>query len=174
MIPIQPRPVTPDQLRYLAFQKVFPRENYHDNKVHNFYIYCYLNPFKRVNTKYYILGQNYEFGYEPVYVGKASSAHGYRHNQHIAEFLRGQDSEEPYNQMEDSLKQKVFREIEEDMKINTNPNLPSNWDEYQKNWIIIISSFNTAQELIQAEKEIIQAVGVQYKETGPLVNAILG
>jgi hypothetical protein len=60
------------------------------------------------------------------------------------------------------------------MKINTNPNLPSNWDEYQKNWIIIISSFNTAQELIQAEKEIIQAVGVQYKETGPLVNAILG
>ncbi len=37
------------------------------------------------------------------------------------------------------------------MKVNTNPNLPSNWEEYQKNWIIILEHYDDANELIQAE-----------------------
>lgn len=162
-----------NQIKFLTFQKVIPKENYHDLRVHNFYIYCYLNPFKTAALHFKIMGKDYTFGYEPIYIGKASTKHGYRHNQHIAEFLAGKDTDEPVNSSNE-IKKKVFEEIEWMMKENTNPNLPSNWDEYQKNWVIILTHFDSAEKLIFAEKEFIKTIGVKYKETGPLTNAILG
>lgn len=160
-------------LKYLSFQKVIPRENYHDLNIHNFYIYCYLNPFEKCDLRFKILGKDYTFGYLPIYIGKASTNHGYRHNQHISEFLHGMDSDEPNSGINHD-KQKVFLEIDKNMKENNDPNLPSNWVEYQKNWIIILTHFDLASELITAEKEFIKTIGVRYKETGPLTNAILG
>lgn len=173
------KPISNNQLKYLSFQKVIPRDNYHDISVHKYYIYCYLDPFRSGEYHFKIMGKPFTFGYEPVYVGKASSAHGYRHNQHIAEFLKGFDSEEPSSPSGITMsynitKYNTFTEIDKQMKVNTNPNLPSNWEEYQKNWIIILEHYDDANELIQAEKEFIRTIGVQYKHTGPLTNAILG
>jgi hypothetical protein len=167
-------PITNKQLQFLSFQKVFPRENYHNNQKHNFYIYCYLNPFITVNKKIIIMGETYNFGYEPIYIGKASTNHGYRHNQHIAEFLHGKDSEEPSSNIGNDIKRQTFFFIDKQLKENNDPNLPSNWEEYQKQWIIILKSFDTAEQLIHAEKEFIKNIGTIAKQTGPLTNAILG
>jgi hypothetical protein len=167
-------PIGTNQLKYLSFQKVIPKDNYHDLKVHRFYIYCYLDPFKPVQATYTVLGKPFTFGYEPLYIGKASSNHGYRHNQHIAEFLKGKDSEEPYSELGNQIKTKKFQELDKQIKENNNPNLPSSWDEYQKTWIIILEHFDTAPDLIEAEKAFIHTIGTIAKNSGPLVNATFG
>lgn len=179
------------EIKHLQFLKVFPKENYFDNKNHFFYIYCYLNPFKPEVHKYIINGKLVTFGYEPLYIGKASTNHGYRHNQHIAEFLKAQDSEEPQptqptqpmqspNQSVNNLsshnliKMEKFKKLEEEMLKNQNPALPHNWTEYQSNWIIILSKYNNPTDLIEAEKNYIKTIGTIIKNSGPLTNAILG
>ena len=116
------KPISNNQLKYLSFQKVIPRDNYHDISVHKYYIYCYLDPFRSGEYHFKIMGKPFTFGYEPVYVGKASSAHGYRHNQHIAEFLKGFDSEEPSSPSGITMsynitKYNTFTEIDKQMKL---------------------------------------------------------
>jgi hypothetical protein len=167
-------PITPNQMRFLSFQKVYPRENYHDIQQHNFYIYCYLNPFVTVDKKIIIEGEVFHFAYEPVYIGKASTRHGYRHNQHIAEFLHGVDSQEPGNIIGNDIKKQTFFFIDKQLKENNDPNLPSSWEEYQKQWIIILKKYDTPEKLIAAEKEFIKSIGTIGKHTGPLTNAMLG
>lgn len=158
---------------YLKFSKVYPKENYHNYNIHSFYIYCYLDPFNLKFTKYNIFGEDIYFAYEPIYIGKATTFHGYRHNQHIMEFLNGKDSEEK-NTNYNHIKKDKFKELEKKLKENKNPALPSNWEEYKKYWIIILKQYNNQMDLINAEKEFIKNIGVRYKQTGPLVNAILG
>jgi hypothetical protein len=169
---------------YLSIQKVFPKENYFDLNKHKFYIYCYLDPFKPLNKELLIkdaqfgINEKIQFGYEPIYIGKASTSHGYRHNQHIAEFLKGIDSEEPqhdeYLTHYNLIKMQKFKEIGQNMLNNNNPNLPSSWEEYQKYWIIILKTFDTPQSLLINEKVFIREIGTIKNNNGPLTNGQIG
>ena len=166
---------------YLSFQKVSPKINYFDSKQHTFYLYCYLDPFNENQNEYQLSnGDKIAFGFEPLYIGKASSNHGYRHNQHIAEFLKGMDSEEKnsnhvqYLTTTNLIKMKKFKELETNMKKNKDPNKPNDWTEYQKNWIIVLKSFDSAKEVIEAEKIYIRDIGTLKLNSGPLTNGQIG
>jgi len=157
------------------FDKVSPRINYHNYKIHNFYIYVYLDPFQQQYYKYRINGEIIEFAYRPVYIGKATNQ-GFRHNQHIAEYLKNGQESDRGKTIHNQIKKEYFKKIETNMiKLgNSNPNYPRNWKEYQANWIIIMKSFQTQQQLQRAEADLIKGIGTIRKGTGPLVNALLG
>lgn len=159
--------------KYLDMYKILPRINYHDYKQHKFYIYCYLDPFDKRITKFNIANQVYNFGYTPIYIGKASNS-GFRQNQHIPEYLKAGSEEIGPQKIHNEIKKKRFAEIDQNMKSHNNYDLPKNWDEYKANWVILIDAYQTHDELVQAEKEFIRGIGTIRKGSGPLVNALLG
>jgi len=159
---------------YMKFQKIHPRIDIHNYKEQKFYLYCYLDPFNDTILKYIINNQRYVFGYRPLYVGKATGA-GYRHNQHLVEFAKSNmDIDDNLKTFPNMWKKQIFADLEKKMLMNKNPDLPSNWNEYKDNWIIIMDTANSSEELIEKEKEIINKIGTLRKRTGYLVNATHG
>ncbi len=156
-------------------EKMRPRINHFDYKKYKFYIYIYLNPFKPAQLKYKMPGQYVEFAFEPLYVGKATNA-GFRHNQHIAEYLKTGLEKEGVKTIHNETKKLAFKELEANMKKYgpTNVNLPSNWTEYQNQWIMIHKVFDNGFDLARYEAKLIKTIGTVRKGTGPLVNALLG
>jgi len=157
-------------------EKVRPRVNHFDYKNHPFFVYVYLNPFKEVNAKYKLPGQYIEFAYEPIYIGKGSNGAGYRHNQHIAEYLKNGQESQGRNVIHNETKRLAFKHLEQNMKKygHTNVKYPRNWQEYQKDWVIILKVFDSNFDSARFEKNAIKNIGTIRKNTGPLVNALLG
>ena len=155
--------------------KVQPRINHFDYTKYPFYTYVYLNPFKEVQLKYRLPGEYLEFAYEPFYIGKATGA-GFRHNQHIAEYLKNGTETVNHRTVHDPYKKEAFKKLEADMKQYgpTNIKYPRNWEEYQKDWIIVIKALNNASALARYESNVIKIIGTQKRGSGPLVNILLG
>lgn len=164
---------TPLQLR-----KVEPRIHYHDYKKHKFYIYAYLNPFSPCASDYNINGINYKFYFTPIYIGKASNR-GFRHNQHVKEYLKSSADYADGVILQNPIKKESFQRLENNMlKVNNNPDnydisIPRNWNEYQ-NWIMILEEYDSHEALVQGEKQFIKKIGTIKKNNGPLVNILLG
>lgn len=158
-----------------VLEKVRPRINHFDYKKYPFYTYVYLNPFKEVQLKYKLPGQYLEFAYEPFYIGKASGA-GFRHNQHIAEYLKTGKETKNHKIIHDPMKREYFQQLEKDMKQygSTNVKYPRNWEEYQRDWIIIIKALNNPDALSRFESSTIKIIGTIKRGNGPLVNILLG
>jgi len=156
-------------------EKVRPRINHFDYKQYPFYTYVYLNPFKDVQSKYRLPGQFLEFAYEPFYVGKATGS-GFRHNQHIAEYLRTGVESKNHKTVHDPHKRDAFRQLEKNMKQygQSDVRYPRNWEEYQKDWIIVIKASSNPDALARFEKSVISAIGTLKNGRGPLVNILLG
>lgn len=157
-------------------EKVRPRVNHFDYKKYQFYVYVYLNPFKEIQLKYKLPGQYLEFAYEPIYVGKGTNGKGYRLNQHIKEYLKtGKETKGSYT-IHNEVKKRAFKQLEKDMQQygNSNPKYPRNWEEYKKNWIIVIKALDSQFDLQRFEATVIKTVGTIRRGTGPLVNALLG
>jgi len=156
-------------------EKVRPRINHFDYKKYPFYTYVYLNPFKEVDLKYRLPGQFLEFAYEPFYVGKATGA-GFRHNQHIAEYLKTGKETINHRTINDPHKRDAFRQLEKDMNQygSTNVKFPRDWKEYQRDWIIVIKASSDQSSLVRFEKSVISTIGTLKTGRGPLVNILLG
>ncbi len=157
------------------YQKVFPKVDYHDYKIHHFYTYVYLDPFDETNLVYNINGQKVEFAYRPIYIGKATNK-GYRHSQHIAEYVKNGSESNGYRTIHNQIKKETFRQLETNMRKrgHSSPDFPSNWKEYQDNWVIIMKTYNSQIQLQQGEKDLIRGIGTIKTGRGPLTNAILG
>jgi hypothetical protein len=156
-------------LNYMAYQKMSPRLNFYDRK-YSYYLYCYLNPFKIYNKVHRFKNIDMHFYYEPFYIGKASTNTGFRHNQHLANFL--------YEKDKDSRKSSTFNEINQNMNSgkdfsHINPLAPKNWEEYKNGWIVVLYTSNSAEELIQAERDLIKTIGTKKDNTGPLDNEVV-
>jgi hypothetical protein len=147
--------------------KMYPRELNYDYKKHRYYIYIYLNPFISYlndNKLAYIENPNIFFAFEPFYVGKGTTGHGYRLNQHISSYLSGKEKNQ--------YKISKFKEIEEKMKSNKFPNKPKTWKEYKDHYIITYKAFDNEKDLMEMEKILINKIGTQKFQDGPLVNKI--
>jgi len=161
---------TCDNMNLLRLYKIYPKIDNFDYNRYQFYIYIYLDPFKKLSKPFDIKtpdNSHYCSAYEPIYIGKASRGAGYRHNQHIQSFLK--------NKEHNILKVKKFQEIEKNMELakkNNSLGVPHDWKEYQLNWIIIHKAFNNADDLLKYEVGLIQSIGTEYKRKGPLVNKI--
>ena len=168
-------PIEENELEnYLKFHKVYPKIEIHDYNVHKFYLYVYLDPFDKFYHTFSIMGKNISFGYRPLYIGKATGA-GYRHNQHIVEFAKSIfDMDKDNKTFPNKLKQEHFKDLDALMKRNHDINLPSNWNDYKKDWIIILDTANSQEELVQKEKNYINSIGTIRKNSGPLVNGTFG
>lgn len=155
--------------------KVSPRINHFDHHQYQFYVYVYLDPFAHVNLKYMVGQVPYHFAYAPIYIGKATGQ-GYRHNQHIAEYLKFGSEELGSIKIHNELKKKTFANLERNMIKygNSSTHLPRNWEEYQRDWVIVLAGYDDQESLVQGEKLLIRSIGTVRKNTGPLVNAILG
>ena len=170
--------------------KIVPKINFHDYKLHNYYLYVYLDPFMPKEKVYKLplnskdpeeLDKNYTFYFRPIYIGKASNK-GYRHNQHIASFLTGPydeaagTDEEVYN----VNKRSEFISLQNKMKLvkefpeKFDSSIPMDWKDYQRDWIMILDSFDNHEDLVKAEAAIIKEIGTIKKGNGPLVNILLG
>lgn len=156
-------------------EKVRPRINHFDYKRYPFYVYVYLNPFVEAQSKYKLPGEYIEFAYEPFYVGKATGA-GFRHNQHIAEYLKNGTETVNHVTIKDPFKKEAFKELEKNMKLFGHKDIkyPRNWEEYQKDWIVIVKAVSDQFALVRYEKNLIKTIGTIKKGTGPLVNILLG
>jgi len=147
--------------------KMYPRELKYDYLKHRYYIYIYLDPFNSYldhDMLGYIDKPDILFGFEPWYVGKGTTGHGYRLNQHIKKYLSKQET--------NKLKLEKFKEIEKKMQSNKYPDKPKNWKEYQDNWIMVYHNFSTERELMDMEQLIINKIGTKYNNKGTLVNKI--
>jgi putative cell wall-binding protein len=159
-------PAFPDLILFHNL-KIYPREINYDYKKHRYYIYIYLDPFTSYiekNKLAYIEKPDIFFGFEPFYVGKGTTGHGYRLNQHVSSYLSGKEKNQ--------YKIAKFKEIEEKMKSNKFPSKPSNWKEYKDHYIITYAAFNNEAELMETEKVLINKIGVKKFNDGPLVNKI--
>jgi len=162
------------------FEKVKPRVPYFDYKKHHMYVYVYLNPFEEKYQKYNIQGNIIEFAYTPIYIGKGTSNtpnnSGYRLNAHIAEYLKNGQETDGYRTIHNETKRLKFKELENNMRKygHGNVDLPKNWEEYKKQWIIVLKVFNNQAQLQRGEADLIKGIGTIRKGTGPLVNALLG
>jgi hypothetical protein len=143
--------------------KVCPRINHFDYKKYNFFIYVYLDPWTPVDKKYLINGDEIEFKYQPWYLGKGANGPMFRHNQHLADYLKGREL------VKSPEKQHMFDYISKQIEQNRNPNLPSTWDEYKFFWIVILRQFKTERENRDWEREAIKVIGRNI-HSGPLVN----
>lgn len=155
--------------RLLKTYKVYPKLHEFQYLRENFFIYIYMNPFREYDRPYNIKVQGLDFcmAYEPLYVGKGSNGNGYRQNQHIQAFLSDKE--------QNSIKTKWFKYLDEQMKkaqAMGDHTKPWNWKEYQKDWINVVRTFPTAQDLLKFEVEMIQKIGTKWDGTGPLVNKI--
>lgn len=158
-----------------TLEKVTPRENHFDHHNYHFYIYVYLNPFAPATLKYNVHSVEYKFAYEPIYIGKATNK-GYRHNQHIAEYLKAGSEESGNIKIHNELKKQTFKALEYNMLHHSSQgnHLPRSWEEYQRDWVIILKGYDDQQSLELGEADFIRSIGTVRKGTGILVNAILG
>jgi len=112
-----------------------------------------------------VKNENFCFAYEPFYIGKGTGA-GYRHNQHISAFIKGNEN--------NPFKIQKFKELAEKMAeaaAKHENSKPWNWSEYQKNWVIILKTFDNPKDLLEFEMEFIKKLGTK-KTGGPLTNKI--
>ena len=155
-------------INLLKSYKVYPRKinfNYHKDK---FFIYVYLDPFKEYNKPLAIKvnGPEYCFAYEPFYIGKGTGA-GYRHNQHISSFKKNTEN--------NPFKVAALKRIEEEMSLAAAKhieNKPWNWTEYQKQFVIILETFQDPKDLLKFEMSLINQLGTVKDKKGPLANKI--
>jgi len=156
-------------------EKVRPRINHFDYKKYPFYVYVYLDPFDEKQYKFKMPGEYLEFAYTPIYIGKATGA-GFRQNQHIAEFVKSDKEVIGHRTVYNQVKRERFKKLELDMKQYGHKNIkyPRNWEEYQKNWVIIIKAFSNSDALVRYEAAAIKTVGTTKRGNGPLSNALLG
>jgi len=152
--------------------KVYPRIDSFSYLKHSFYIYCYLDPgvcyldnkkILQVETSF----KTFYFGYEPFYIGKGVNRVGYRFNHHVNEYI----AKRPDSNV---LKHKKLEEIEKNFNKKDYP--ISSWQEYKKNFIILLINFDNEKDLLRCEFELINNIGTVYhqgNEKGPLVNQIL-
>jgi len=160
-------PQVPDISLFYSY-KVYPREISFNYQKHRYYIYIYLNPFKEYiseNKLGVVDDPLVFFGYEPIYVGKGVTGHGYRFNQHISQYLSGKEK--------NLIKKEKFKEIENLMKKNI-PGKPKNWNDYKQNYIVIYKTFKNEKELLFYEMLLIKKIGTLYtpQNYGPLTNKI--
>jgi len=153
-----------------------------DRKHLAYYIYAYINPFKKLDkpVKVEINGKQYIFMYEVFYIGKAVSNSAYRMNQHLAEYLQNK------NRLKDKAKYNTFTSI----KVNMNKlkktdedvikyDLPLTWENYKNNWIIILDKLEydpledktkTKKKLEELEKIWINKLKKYFKLDNFLLN----
>jgi len=161
-------PNIPDVSLFYSY-KVYPREITFNYQKHRNYIYIYLDPFKEyIEEKKlaYIDDPQIFFGYEPIYIGKGVTGHGYRFNQHIANYLSGKEK--------NRIKKEKFKKIENLMKKNI-PGKPRNWNDYKQNYVIIYKTFSNEKELLYNEMLLISKIGTisaHSGKAGPLTNKI--
>lgn len=158
-----------------ALEKVRPRINHYDHNKYPYYVYVYLDPFDERQYKFRMPGEYLEFAYTPIYIGKATGA-GFRHNQHIAEYVKDGREQDGSRIIHNQTKKEKFKKLEDDMKRygHTNVKLPRNWEEYQRDWVIVIKALKNSDALSRYEATAIKNVGTVRRKTGPLVNALLG
>lgn len=155
--------------REMSFNKVSPKLFGHVTNHSTNYIYCYLDPFEIFDeTVKFPTMEDIHFYYLPYYIGKATSSTGYRHFQHIKEFSDFKDKKDIKN----PDKMNYMLRIEEQMKSNKNPNLPSSWEEYAKDWIVILNRFDDQRTLATKERELIKYIGTIKRGNGPLINLV--
>ena len=153
--------------------RIYPRIDSFNYLKHSFYIYCYLDPSKcylddekilEVDTSF----KKFYFAYEPFYVGKGVNRVGYRFNHHINEFLANRPDS-------NIAKRQKFKEIEQKMRRRELP--ITTWQEYKRDFIILMINFDNEKDLLQCEFELIHNIGSIYhkneNEKGSLVNQIL-
>jgi len=155
-------------IHLLKTYKVYPRKIDFNYMRDNFFIYIYLDPFQEQvrPLSYNINSKEYCFAYMPIYVGKGTGA-GYRHNQHLTSFIKGNESN-PYKVQ--TLK--LIHEKMADAAAKQDHTKPWNWDEYQKSFIIILETFEDSAQLLKFEVNLIQGIGTLFDNTGPLTNKI--
>lgn len=173
-------------LGYLQFSKMLPRVNNHYSGATSNYIYIYLNPFKPAQTTedfHYkvppgVFGsKDLYFGYEPIYVGKGISSTGHRLNQHVADFLNLDEDIIGNVKVKNVQKMEKLKEISShfgkafpDSQII----LPTNWNEYKKEWIQVYLTFPDRISLEVGEKILINTIGsISGIRRGPLTNISL-
>jgi len=155
----------------LLIYKAYPRINVFNYKKHEFYIYCYIDPFESYYENNELLKVNREnetplfFAYEPFYIGKASSMTGYRMNQHINNFMK------PDSNADSKLKTEKFKKIQEQFSKKI-PGTPHNWKEYKDTCILVLEDFESEEALLKREMELINSIGTIGSKKGPLVNKI--
>jgi len=155
-------------LNLLRSYKVYPRLLDFNYMKDRFYLYIYLDPFKELSSPLTIKiqGEEFCFAYTPIYLGKGTGA-GYRHNQHVTSYLNTFENNQ--------YKKKTFDGIHQQMSVaaaKNEHNKPHDWKEYQKSYIIILKTFETAVDLLRFETEFINKLGTQFDKTGPLSNKI--
>ena len=173
-------------IEYLRFSKVLPRVNNHYSGVTSNYLYVYLDPFKPAGTisdyHYKVPGGMFGttdlfFGYEPIYIGKGVSSTGHRMNQHVADFLNMDEDSLNGQKIKNPVKMNKFQEISKHFsKASEDPYLvlPTNWNEYKKDWVCILFTFPDRMSLEVAERILIQTIGsVGGLRKGPLTNVSL-
>jgi len=156
----------PEKILFHSY-KMYPKEFNYDYKKHRYYIYIYLDPFTSYlehNQLGYIEKPEIFFGFEPFYVGKGTSGHGYRLNQHIQHFIKNKEKNE--------FKRYKMNEIQQKMFSNKYPDKPKNWKEFQDHFVMVYKAFDNEQDLMNTEKLLINKIGTIKNMDGPLVNKI--
>ncbi len=153
----------------LKTYKIFPKLHEFSYMREKYFVYMYLNPFKEYNEPYSfkVLGTEFCTMYEPLYIGKGTGGSGYRQNQHIKNFTS--------NKEQNQIKIKWFKYIEDEMEKAKKAKLvnrPWNWNEYKKDWVQVIKTFDSAEDLLEFEIKMIREVGTRWDATGPLTNKI--
>jgi hypothetical protein len=151
-----------------SIEKVCPRELYFDYTKHNFFIYVYLDPFQEINKKFHVDDNtSFTFKYRPFYIGKGSTGKGFRHNQHLADYINNREK------IKTKDKVNYLEEIKKKMDSNTDLHKPSTPEEYKKMWIVILKSVDTHHELVQLEHNLISSLGrIRDGGNGLLVNVL--
>lgn len=168
---------------YLRFSKMLPKLNQHYSGATFNYLYIYLDPYKPAETiddYHYIIppgiigSKHLYFGYEPVYIGKGVSSTGHRLNQHVADFLNLDEDLVGNTKVKNVQKMEKLKEISSKFGkpfIDSTCILPANWNEYKKEWIVLLYAFPDRMSLEVAEKILIQTIGsVNGIRRGPLTN----
>lgn len=171
---------------YLKFNKMLPRLDKHYSGATENYLYFYLNPFKpasyvdeyhyKIPPEYFGASSIY-FGYEPIYVGKGISSTGHRMNQHIADFISGNEVDNLGFKQKNLQKSNKLREISSQFgKPSDDPYwiMPVDWSKYKNDWVILAFNFDSREKLELAEKILIGSIGsINGIKRGPLTNISL-
>jgi len=156
--------------------KVYPRIQNFNYLAHRQFLYVYLDPFNCYvdHDKIGVVNldgrfKKYYFAYEPFYIGKGTGT-GYRHNQHIAYFLKNTSVENKETVQKFKEIQKKFNDV-----MNSKIYGPGNWNEYQANFVLILDVLERDEDpvnLLRKEMSFVNAIGTIKEGTGPLTNQI--